>query len=175
MKKFYALVIMLVLATGAFAQTTAKIVSAKYVQNSLGFSVDAPVDMTVDGPSAGTTDYGVAFTKTFYSAKLENGDVYFVGVSQYPFFVQTSDLTKAVNGFASASNSTVKNQNNITLSGQPAINAVLSSQVNGREVRFMYVVTFKGHNAYQFVFGTYTDTTSDMQAVSRFFKSIELQ
>lgn len=177
MKKFYTLVIMLVLAVGAFAQTNTagKISSAKYVPNSLGFSVDAPIDMTVDGPTSGTTDYGVAYTKTIFSSKLANDDMYFVGVSTYPFFVQTSDLTKALNGFAKGSNATIKGQENITVSGQPAIRAVLSLPAGNREMRFAYVVTFKGHNAYQFVFGTYVDTTSDMAAVARFFSSIELQ
>jgi hypothetical protein len=84
-------------------------------------------------------------------------------------------LTKALNGFAKGSNATIKGQENITVSGQPAIRAVLSLPAGNREMRFAYVVTFKGHNAYQFVFGTYLDTTSDMAAVARFFSSIELQ
>jgi hypothetical protein len=50
----------------------------------------------------------------------------------------------------------------------------LPADKDGRVVSFAHMAVVKGNRAYQVVFGTYTDTNSDMNAVAAFFKSFSI-
>ena len=140
-----------------------------------GFTVDAPVTLKTDGPQAGTTNNGVAYTETLYSGTLANEDTYMVGVSVYPFAVTNEDLARATEGFRGGVKGTVTKTETVTISGQPAEAAIITAEVNGRTIRFALITTFKGNKAYFFCFGTWLDTKdTNMDEVKTFFTSARL-
>jgi hypothetical protein len=150
------------------------LVLASYAQYD-GFAVNTPIPLTTAGPTQGTTNAGQAFTATLYSATMPNSDIYAVGVGVYPFAVVDADLYKSINGYAQGVNGTVLTQILTTVSGQPALRAVISAKdTNGREIRFALTITYKGNRTYMFVFGSYVDVVSNEQEFKAFFNSISI-
>lgn len=140
-----------------------------------GFTVDAPLTMTTDGPKAGTTNSGVAYTLTIYGAAQPNDDNYMVGVSEYPFQVEYADLDRGIEGFRAAVDGTVTKTNTATVSGNPAKMAVVEAVRNGRTIRFALLITYRGNKAFIFAFGTWMDTQdTNMDEVKTFFTSARL-
>jgi hypothetical protein len=139
-----------------------------------GFSVNAPVELTTDGPKSLTTDAGKPFTITTFSASLPNDDTYMVAVSEYNFATVPEDLTRVTNGFVG--NGTVVKQTSATISGQPALATIVDKQVGGRTMRVALVVIVKGNKGYMFAFGTWVDSQgTNMDDVKTFFTSIRIQ
>jgi len=152
---------------------------ATFNNPQLGVSVNVPVTLNlVEGdPSRGTTHAGQAYTQYIYSGSQPNEDAYIVGVHVYDSLTITdADLDRAINGFAGAVNGTVSNVTEVNVSGQPAKTAyiTLPADKNGRVLRFGYLVSYKGSRLYQFTFGTYLDTQSDMAEVAEFFRSASI-
>ena len=140
-----------------------------------GFTVDAPLTMTTDGPKAGTTTAGVAYTLTVYGAAQPNDDTYMVAVSEYPFQVDPADLDRGVEGFRASMNGTVTKTDTATVSGNPAKMAIVESTNNGRTIRFALLITYRGNKAFIFAFGTWLDTQdTNMDEVKTFFTSARL-
>ena len=140
-----------------------------------GFTVDAPLTMTTDGPKAGTTTAGVAYTQTIYGAAQPNDDNYMVGVSEYPFQVEYADLDRGIEGFRAALDGTVTKTDTTTVSGNPAKMAIVDAVRNGRTIRFAILITYRGNKAFIFAFGTWMDTQgTNMDEVKTFFTSARL-
>jgi hypothetical protein len=152
---------------------------ATFNNPQLGVSVNVPVtlNLVAGDPSRGTTHAGQAYTQYIYTGAQPNEDSYIVGVHVYDNLVPNyDDLGRAINGFAGAVNGTVSNVTEVTVSGQPAKTAyiTLPADKNGRVLRFGYLVSYKGNRLYQFAFGTYLDTQSNMDEVLEFFKSASI-
>lgn len=142
----------------------------------MGFIVNAPIILTTDGPTQGTTHAGVTYTATLYSGAVANGDGYFVSVNEYPFAVANDDLQRATEGFRASLNARILNQTSPTVtSGQPSLLTTMEAQQNGRTLRIAFLVTYKGNKAFMFAFFSYLDTpNTDVDAVATFFGSVQL-
>jgi hypothetical protein len=155
-----------------------KLTSYKAVANldyHKGFTVDAPVTLTTDGPTQGTTNQGRPFTQTTYAGGLPNDDTYMVSVCDYGFALSDADLDRGTDGFAGGINGTVTSRRRVTVSGYTAAASVIESVKNGRTMRFGLLIVIRGNSAYMFVFGTWLDTTgTNMADVETFFKSAAL-
>lgn len=141
-----------------------------------GFSVDAPVTLTQGPDTPSTTTSGVNYTQTVYMAILPNSDVYMVGVGTYPFALAVTDNVAGLEGFRASVNGAVVSQNAVTVSGQPALAAVITTKdETGRELRMGVLITFRGNKDYIFAFGSYLDVkNTDEDAIKRFFASASL-
>ena len=135
----------------------------------LGFSIQAPVVLTTDGTEQHTTTSGKQFTQTVFTGGFDNGDTYFVCVSQYPFVVVQDDLQRAAEGFAAAIGGTVNDVRPTTVSGQPALRATIS--LPDKTTQFAYVAAYKGKRVFQFAVGTLSGTPLDSPKVNTFFES----
>ena len=145
-----------------------------------GFTVDVPVALTKGATTPGRTTDGADYTSTMYSAIMPNTDVYIVGVGNYPFALDATSLAGGVEGFRASVNGTVVSKDAVTVSGQPAVAAIISAKDgttrDGRDIRFGILITFKGNTVYVFAFGSYLDvTTTDMDAMKRFFTTASLR
>lgn len=130
------------------------------------FSVKAPAEFTSDGPKQLTTKTGISFTTTFYSG-WNNDSYYFVQSSTYPFTVVPEDLQRALDGYASELGGKVTDTQDLTVSGQPALEATVTSP----EVTFRYLVTFRGTHLFQLA---YSGTPFDSPEVQAFLESISI-
>ena len=140
-----------------------------------GFTVDAPVTLSKGATTSGRTTNGVDYTQTIYSATLPNTDVYMVAVGNYPFALEVADNARGLEGFRAAVNGTVISQKVVTVSGHPALAAVITSFDGSRQLNFGLLFTFKGNANYLFVFGSYVDvTTTDTDAMKQFFTSASI-
>ena len=140
-----------------------------------GFTVNAPVTLSRGATTPGRTTNGVDYTQTIYSATLPNTDVYMVAVGNYPFALTVEDNARGLEGFRAAVNGTVISQKVVTVSGHPALAAVITSFDGSRQLNFGLLFTFKGNTNYFFVFGSYVDvTTTDMDAMKQFFTSASI-
>jgi len=167
MKKIATALMFLMLAlVPAFAQT-----------NYGKFTATTPVVLKAEAPVSHTTIEGQPYTATLYSVTLPNTDVYMAMTSVYPFAVSQQNIEQDAAAFTKGLNGTVIKQANISVaSGEPAVVTSISAKdANGRELRFLLVVTYKGNAAYQFVFGSYLDTTTtDMTAVHTFITTLRI-
>jgi hypothetical protein len=149
-----------------------------FAQTNYGkFTATTPVVLKAGTPTTRTTESGVQFTATLYSAELPNSDVYMAMDSTYPFAISQQNVEQDAAAFTKALNGTVIKQANISVaSGEPAIVTSISAKdTSGREMRFLLVVTYKGNAAYQFAFGSYLDTTTtDMAAVRVFLSTLRI-
>jgi hypothetical protein len=140
-----------------------------------GFSVNAPVPLIKDGPHQGSTHGGKSFTYTQYEGDMPNTDSYLVGVYDYSFAVTNEDLDKYVDGFANGTSGTVISRDrSFTISGLPAELAIVSGTSGGRAIRFAIAVTYRGNRAVAFVFGSFTDVTSNEEDFKNFFASASI-
>jgi hypothetical protein len=140
-----------------------------------GFSVNAPVSLVTTGPMQGTTHAGKPFTYTQYEGDMPNTDSYLVGVYDYSFAVTNEDLDKYVDGFANGTSGTVISRDrSFTISGLPAELAIVSGTSGGRAIRFAIAVTYRGNRAVAFVFGSFTDVTSNEEDFKNFFASASI-
>lgn len=144
------------------------------------FAVDTPAPLkTLQNGDVAKTTNGTNYNKYMWGYTADNGDAYMVGMGEYPFSPAYNDLDNMISGFVTATNGTLVDGKvtPLTVSGQPAKGAIISAKLdNGKEIRFIMVVTFKGNCGYMFVFGSYIDsTTTDIDAVKTFFTSIQLK
>lgn len=142
-----------------------------------GFTVDAPVTLTKGATTPGRTTNGVDYTQTTYAGNMANTDVYMVAVGNYPFALTVADNDRGLEGFRAAVHGTIVSQTAVTVSGQPALAAVISAKDpdSGREIRFGFLATFRGNSNYLFVFGSYVDVTNtDVDAMKQFFTSASI-
>lgn len=140
-----------------------------------GFSVNAPVPLTTDGPVDSTTTAGKPYTSTQYRGSLPNGDFYVAAAAIYPFAVVNDDLQRMTDGFVAGVNGTVIKSDSTTVSGQPAMITIVDAKKGGRTLRFAILVTFKGNKAYTFVFATWLDTDgTNLDDVTTFFSSTQI-
>jgi hypothetical protein len=141
------------------------------------FTVDSPVTLSKGATTPGTTNKGIAYTQTVYEATLPNSDIYMVAVGNYPFALVVADNDNGLEGFRDAVHGTVLTQKVVTVSGQPALAAVISAKDpdNDREIRFGVLLTFRGNTNYIFAFASYLDvTTTDTDAMKQFFTSARI-
>jgi hypothetical protein len=180
MKKYFAVALILLASvlgfTPAGRAAVSHLIPVSVQQFAAGtVSVDAPVELTTDGPTQGTTVNGQPYTSTMYSGSMPNSDFYGVDVSTYGFTVEYADLDKATEGFRNAVNGTILHQEHLTVSGQPALASMVFSTKTGKEIRLAVLITFKGNSLYQFVFVTAMDApNTDQEAVNTFFNSAKL-
>ena len=140
-----------------------------------GFMVDAPVTLSRGATTPGRTTNGADYTQTVYTGVMPNTDVYMVAVGNYPFALTVEDNARGLEGFRAAVNGTVISQKVVTVSGHPALAAVITSFDGSRQLNFGLLFTFKGNTNYFFVFGSYVDvTTTDMDAMKQFFTSASI-
>ena len=140
-----------------------------------GFTVDAPVTLSRGATTPGRTTNGADYTQTVYTGVMPNTDVYMVAVGNYPFALTVEDNARGLEGFRAAVNGTVISQKVVTVSGHPALAAVITSFDGSRQLNFGLLFTFKGNTNYFFVFGSYVDvTTTDMDAMKQFFTSASI-
>lgn len=162
------LAVLVLLVTAAFAST----------QTKQGTTFDAPIVLTTNGPEAATTTQGKPFTETIYGGTLQNDDAYMVAVCEYGFQLDSNDLGRMTDGFATAKgvDGTILSRRGTTVSGLPAEASVIDSKQGNRTLRFFLVTTVKGNKAYLYLFGTWMDTQgTDTDAVKTFFESIAIQ
>jgi hypothetical protein len=140
-----------------------------------GFTVDVPVTLTQGATTPGTTNNGIAYTQTIYSAAMPNTDIYMVAVGNYPFALVVADNNNGIEGFRAAVKGTVVSQEVVTVSGQPALAAVISAMDGKEEIRFGVLLTFRGNTGYIFAFASYLNvTTTDVAAMKQFFNSASI-
>ena len=161
--------------TGRNTNPSLRTVSLREYSDS--FTVDSPVTLSKGATTPGTTNKGIAYTQTVYTATLPNSDIYMVAVGNYPFALVVADNDNGLEGFRDAVHGTVLTQRVVTVSGQPALAAVISAKDpdNGREIRFGVLLTFRGNTNYIFAFASYLDvTTTDTDAMKQFFTSARI-
>jgi hypothetical protein len=141
-----------------------------------GFAVDAPLTLIRGAATPGTTDGGIAYTQTVFMGSMPNTDIYMVGVGVYPFALSVEDNGRGLEGFRKAVSGTIISQTVVTVSGQPALAAIISAKDDaGRELRMGVLITFKGNTDFIFAFGSYQDVTNtDETAMKLFFTSAHL-
>ena len=156
-----------------------KLTSYKTVANldyHAGFTVDAPVELKYQGQESSKTNDGANYTSQSWLAELPNGDMYYVGVSTYPFTVDGTSMAKTfANDFAGGVKGEVKSTHNVTVSGLPAVAAVIEATVSGKAMRFGVLVVVRGNKVFAFAFGTDLAAPGTNTAdVETFFKSAAL-
>lgn len=143
--------------------------------NHQGVTLTAPVALTTDGPTKGTTKSGLAYTETIYSGVLPNSDMFMVGIGEYDTTVDTTSLSSFGDAFvAGMSGGKILKSFPLTVSGLPALGLTVDVPDGNRTIRMGWVGVIKGNRAYQFVFGSYMDVQSDMVQVGTFFDSIRI-
>ena len=139
------------------------------------FNTNAPVQLVRGETEDKKTDQGQPYTSTLWVGSLPNKDTYIVGVANYTFELPTKNLAPAADAFVTAVNGKLLKQENVTISGQPALASVIEAQVDGSTTRFAVVVTIKGSRAFVFAFATSLDVQdTDMNAMKEFFNSAVL-
>jgi hypothetical protein len=156
-----------------------KLTSYKTVANldyHAGFTVDAPVELKYQGQETRKTKDGANYTAQTWIAELPNGDLYFAGAATYPFEVDGASMaTTFANDFAGGMKGEVKSTRNVTVSGLPALAAVIEATVDGKALRFGVLVVTRGNKVYAFAFGTdLAAPGTNMADVETFFKSAAL-
>jgi hypothetical protein len=147
----------------------ASFAGAQVVTSAQGFTVTAPITLTANTPTTGTTNSGLAFTLTSYTGELPNKDVYMVCVAVYATAsLDQKSLQGAIDNIALTANATIIDSRDTVVSGQPA-KLVAFKLTSG--YRVAYLVTLRGNILYQFMFITDPTVTSDMDAVHTFFNS----
>lgn len=141
-----------------------------------GFTVDAPVELKYQGQESSKTNEGVNYTSQTWLAELPNGDMYYVGAATYPFTVDVAGMANTfANDFSKGVNGVVKSTSNVTVSGLPALAAVIEATVDSKSLRFGVLVVVRGNKVYAFVFGTDVNAPgTNMDDVATFFKSAAL-
>jgi len=153
---------MMLVASFAGAQST-------QITTAQGFSVTAPATLVAQAPKTGTTNTGLAYTMTFYTATLPNGDVYAVAVAEYNTAqLDPASLTGALNNIAATQAATIIDQMDRPVSGQPGRLAALKLT---EHCRAMWLGAVRGNKLYQFMFMTDPAVTSDMNAAKLFITS----
>ena len=143
--------------------------------NHQGVTLAAPVALTTDGPTKGTTSSGLPYTETIYTGTLPNSDMFFVGICEY----DTAGLSTTLSAFGDAfvagtTHGKILKSFPITVSGLPALGLTIEVPEGNRTIRMGWVGVIKGNRAYQFVFGSYLDVQSNMVQVGTFFDSITI-
>jgi hypothetical protein len=141
-----------------------------------GFTVDAPVELKYQGQESSKTNEGVNYTSQTWTAELPNGDLYYVGAATYPFTVDAAGMaTTFANDFSKGVKGEVKSTRNVTVSGLPALAAVVEATIDGKMLRFGVLVVVRGNKVYAFIFGTDVNAPgTNMDDVATFFKSAAL-
>ena len=137
-----------------------------------GVNATTPMELTTNGPVAGTTVDGQPYTETKYTGSVANGDTYIIDVATYNTPVGINNLNNITNYFVKEVNGTILNQVDATLSGLPAKLSIVEAVRNGRTVRYGYEVAEQGNTAYILIFASWLDVTdTDMNAMETFFSS----
>ena len=156
----------------AVASLTA-VANAQVVTAAQGFSVSAPVALVNQGSTSGTSDYGLPYTITKYTATLANGDTYGVGVAVYNTELDDATSTRAVQKVASGSNLTIIQQMDTTVSGRPAKAAIFKNSDDS--LRLIYIAVVRGAVLYQFIMaGNPQVPLQAGESADAFFNSITL-
>ena len=136
------------------------------------FNVNAPAQLTKGETTNGTTDFGKPFTSTMWTAELANGDFYIVGITDYGFATTREDLDKAVNGYTTSLKGVIEKKQYTTVSGQPAVLALVTFSRSGHSFKSVLLIATKGSSAYMFAFATDEAAVgTDNAAVGEFFSS----
>jgi hypothetical protein len=148
-----------------------------YTYTDLGFSIGSPIVLTRDAGENTTTHTGSPYVITYIHGTFANDDYLAIFVGVYNMQTTHDDLARIAKGFAEGAKGTIESQyTRYTSSGQEALCSVINlpADEDGRVVSFAHMAIVKGNRSYQVVFGTYTDTKSDMDAVAAFFKSFSI-
>ena len=134
------------------------------------------MELKYEGQESRKTNDGANYTAQTWTAELPNGDLYYVGAATYPFTVDVAGMANTfANDFAGGVKGTVKSTSNVTVSGLPAVAAVIEATVGGKSLRFGALVVVRGNKVYAFVFGTDVNAPgTNMADVETFFKSAAL-
>jgi hypothetical protein len=108
-----------------------------------GFTVQVPVTLTPDKPEKGFTHDGYPFDSITYA-----GGDYLIGVADYSFLPDETDLRAVANVAATSINGTATDVQSTIVSGQSAIRETITLP----DRTFYYLVVLKGSKIFQFMY-----------------------